>query len=235
MRGRVVIGVGLAAGAVLVACVAGTIEVDSRSYEWRTQAAIDEFRAAVALEPDRGHGKALFAACAGCHQANGSGSADGTIPVIAGQHVSVLVKQLVDFRHDRRWHAKMQGAAKSHELSSPQDVLDVAAYAESLRRPPPPKGGMGDGKALQQGQVIYYRECAECHGRLAEGDLRTLRPRLAGQHYAYLLRQLNETATGQRPGMDDAHVKRIGALTEAERSAVADHLSRLSPGFSSAD
>jgi hypothetical protein len=33
--------------------------------------------------------------------------------------------------------------------------------------------------------------------------------------------------------MDDMHVQRIGALSEAERVAVADHLSRLSPGFSS--
>jgi cytochrome c553 len=233
MNGRLVAGFGIAAGAALMALAGGTIEVDTRSYEGRTQAAIDEFRVAVALDPDLAHGKTLFVACAQCHQSTGVGSTDGTIPVIAGQHVSVVVKQLVDFRHDRRWHAKMQSAAKSHELSSPQDILDVAAYAESLQRPPPPKGGMGDDQSLKEGQIVYYRECAECHGRLAEGDLRTLRPRLAGQHYAYLLRQLNETASGQRPGMDDAHVKRIGALSEAERSAVADHLSRLSPGFSS--
>ena len=170
-----------------------------------------------------------------CHQADGSGSPDGTIPVIAGQHVSVLVKQLVDFRHDRRWHAKMRDAVKPHTLGGAQDLLDVAAYTESMERPPPREGGMGDGKALKEGQVVYYRDCESCHGRLAEGDLQTLRPRLAGQHYAYLLRQLNETAAGQRPGMDDAHVKRIGALSEAERAAVADHLSRLSPGFSSAE
>ena len=227
-------GTGLAVAAALAAFAAvAAIQVDPRSYEGRTQAAIDEFRAAVALEPDLEHGKELFGACAECHQASGTGSADGTIPVLAGQHVSVLVKQLVDFRHDRRWHLKMQAAAKSHELASPQDLVDVAGYAASLRRPPPPRGGMGDGTAVKEGQIVYYRECAECHGRLAEGDLRTLRPRLAGQHYAYLLRQLNETATGQRPGMDDAHVKRIGALTEDERAAVADHLSRLSPGFSS--
>jgi cytochrome c553 len=177
----------------------------------------------------------LFAACAQCHQADGSGSLDGTIPVIAGQHVSVIVKQLVDFRHDRRWHAKMRDAVKPHELGGAQDLLDVAAYAANLRRPPPREGGMGDGKATLEGQVVYYRDCASCHGRLGEGELRTLRPRLAGQHYAYLLRQLNETAAGQRPGMDDAHVKRIGALSETERASVADHLSRLSPGFSSTE
>ena len=51
---------------------------------------------------------------------------------------------------------------------------------------------------------MYYRECAACHGRLGEGDLRTLRPRLAGQHYLYLLKQLYDTAALTRPGMDEA-------------------------------
>lgn len=229
------IAIAVLVGAAAAAGLSAAIEVNLDSYRGRTEAAIAEFRAAVALEPNLAHGKTLYAACAQCHGADGSGSADGTIPVVAGQHVSVLVKQLVDFRHDRRWHAKMREAVKSHEFGGSQDLLDVAAYAESMERPAPREGGMGDGKALHQGQVVYYRDCETCHGRLAEGDLQTLRPRLAGQHYAYLLRQLNETAAGQRPGMDDEHVKRIGALSEADRAAVADHLSRLSPGFSSTE
>ena len=140
---------------------AAAVEVDPASYQGRTEAAIAEFRAALALEPNLENGKALFAACAQCHQADGSGSPDGTIPVIAGQHVSVLVKQLVDFRHDRRWHAKMRAAVTPHALGGAQDLLDVAAYTESMERPPPREGGMGDGKALKEGQVIYYRDCVE--------------------------------------------------------------------------
>jgi len=92
---------------------------------------------------------------------------------------------------------------------------------------------MGDGRALHEGQVVYYRECAACHGRLGEGDLRTLRPRLAGQHYLYLLKQLYDTASLTRPGMDADHVKRISALSDAERAAVADYLSRLTPELTS--
>jgi cytochrome c553 len=218
---------------VSIAAAAGPIKVDPNSFQGRTEAAIAEFRAAVELEPNLTHGAELFNGCARCHMADGSGSPDGAIPVIAGQHVSVLVKQLVDFRHDRRWSELMQGAAVQHGLEGPQDLLDVAAYAESMKRPPPREGGTGDGAALQEGQLIYYRECVECHGRLGEGERETLRPRLAGQHYKYLLKQLNETAAGGRPGMDDAHVKRIGALSAEDRAAVADHLSRLSPGFSS--
>jgi cytochrome c553 len=227
----------VAAVAVGAACVlirtALSVEVDPGSYQGRTEAAIRDFREAVALKPNLEHGKTLFTICAECHQADGGGSADGRIPVIAGQHVSVLVKQLVDFHHDRRWQARMQNALKKHELGSPQDLLDVAAYAESLKRPVPRVLGAGDAAAQQDARRIYYRDCEGCHGRLAEGDLRTLRPRLAGQNYPYLQRQFIETAHRQRIGMDEEHVKRIGALSDAERDAVADYLSRLTPEFTS--
>ncbi len=219
--------------AVVLAVRAGSIEVDPNSFQGRTEAAVKEFREAVQLEPDLGNGAKLFAACAACHQADGSGSADGTIPVIAGQHVSVLVKQMVDFRHDRRWHARMREAAKQHDLGGAQDILDVATYAAGLKRLPPREGGTGDGKSLHEGQIVYYRECAACHGRLGEGDLRTLRPRLAGQHYLYLLKQLYDTASLTRPGMDENHVNRISGLSDAERAGVADYLSRVVPELTS--
>jgi cytochrome c553 len=60
-----------------------------------------------------------------------------------------------------------------------------------------------------------------------------MRPRLAGQRYEYLRRQLDETAAGLRPGMDDEHVKLIGALSVDERMGVVDYLSRLSPNLAS--
>ena len=222
----------LAATCVLVR-TAISVEVDPGSYKGRTEAAIREFRAAIELTPNLEHGKVLFESCAECHQADGGGSANGMVPVIAGQHVSVLVKQLVDFRHDRRWNARMQTTLKRHELDGAQDLLDVAAYAQFLKRPAPADPGSAVPAVQQEGRRIYYRDCEGCHGRLGEGDLRTVKPRLAGQHYRYLLQQLVDTASGQRPGMDEEHVKRIGALKDTERAAVADYLSRLSPELSS--
>lgn len=209
------------------------VEVEPEAFEGRTEAAIADFRSAIKLEPNLQDGAKLFSKCEACHAADGLGTEDGSVPAIAGQHVSVIVKQLVDFRHDRRWGEQMRNIASTHHLSGPQALLDVAAYAESLPRWPPLEGGAGDGSALNDGYVIYHRNCAECHGPLGLGELRRMRPRLAGQRYQYLLRQLEETADGMRPGMDLNHVKLIGALSAEERKAVADYLSRLSPNLSS--
>jgi len=127
----------------------------------------------------------------------------------------------------------MRNFASQHHLSGPQELLDVAAYAESLPRWPPLEGGTGDGSKLNEGQIVYHRHCAHCHGPLGLGELRRMRPRLAGQRYQYLLRQLEETADHMRPRMDVRHVKLIGALAAEERKAVANYLSRLSPHLAS--
>jgi hypothetical protein len=44
---------------------------------------------------------------------------------------------------------------------------------------------------------------------------------------------LQETAAGQRPGMDGAHVDMLKDLSLEELRGVADYLSRLSPDLSS--
>jgi cytochrome c553 len=217
----------------LVAHAATTAEVESDTLEGRTEEAIADFRSAMKLEPNVQNGAERYSMCAACHGAKGLGAEDGSVPAIAGQHVSVAVKQLVDFRHDRRWSERMREVASKHFLNGPQELLDVASYAESLPRWAPLQGGTGNGSALKEGYVVYHRDCAACHGPLGLGDQRRVRPRLAGQRYQYLLRQLEETADRMRPGMDIEHVKLIAAFSAEERRAVADYLSRLSPNLSS--
>ena len=230
---RACLGLPVISVALLLSDTAVPVEVDPDVLRSRTAAAIAEFRSAVELEPNLARGAGLFATCAACHGADGRGTPDGSVPAIAGQQVSVLVKQLVDFRHDRRWDERMRNFASQHHLTGPQDLLDVAAYAEALRRWPPRAGGALDDAELQRGRVVYHRDCGDCHGPLALGELRRMRPRLAGQHYEYLRRQLDETAAGLRPGMDAEHVKLIQALSAQERAGVADYLSRLSPNLAS--
>jgi cytochrome c553 len=192
-----------------------------------------EFADGAMLEPDLEHGAELFRTCAACHGDDGRGTQDGEIPAIAGQHGSVLLKQLTDFRHDQRWDERMQNFTDRHHLPGAQDLTDVAAYTASLKRFPPTAKGIGDGSALGDGASLYFQKCERCHGPLGQGDLLRRRPRLAGQHYAYLLRQLRETAANQRPGMDRAHVGMLKGIPEAELRGVADYLSRVSPDLSS--
>ncbi|HEU5136954.1 MAG TPA: c-type cytochrome [Steroidobacteraceae bacterium] len=191
-----------------------------------------EFTAGAKLEPDLARGAELYSTCAACHGENGRGTTDGDIPAIAGQHGSVLLKQIADFRYDQRWNERMQHFTDQHVLADAQAVTDVAAYVAGLPRFSATTG-IGDGHSLNEGAKVYFRLCEQCHGPLGQGDLLRRRPRLSGQHYAYLLRQMEETAGNLRPGMDDAHVQRMRKLSRAQMRGVADYLSRVSPDLSS--
>lgn len=191
-----------------------------------------EFTAGAWLEPNLEHGAELYGTCAACHGPDGRGTADGEVPAIAGQHGSVLLKQLADFRHDQRWDERMRHFTDRHHLADAQDLTDVAAYVAKMPRFPTTRG-VGDGTSLARGASVYFVNCEQCHGPLGQGNLLRRRPRLAGQHYQYLLRQLQETARNQRPGMDRAHVAMLKELAPEELEGVADYLSRLSPDLSS--
>jgi cytochrome c553 len=196
-------------------------------------AARRELIEAARLTPDKRHGAELFQTCAACHQSDALGTSDGTVPAIAGQHGSVLVKQLADFRHDQRWDERMQHFTDQHHLATAQDVTDVTAYVAGLPRFAPRTNAIGPGEYIQQGASVYFRVCEACHGPLGEGNLLYFRPRLAGQHYQYLLKQLDDIASGARPSMHPAHAERIRVLGPMERMGIADYLSRMSPDLSS--
>ena len=215
--------------AILVASLNTAIAQTSNPRLARDQ----EFADAARMEPDLKRGAELFQTCAACHGPDGRGAADGEVPAIAGQHGSVLLKQLTDFRHQQRQDPLMQLVTNRHYLPTAQEVTDVAAYVASLPRFPATAASIGDGSSLGEGASVYFRECERCHGPLGQGSLLLRRPRLAGQHYRYLLRQLDDTSRGNRPGMDSAHVVMLKNLSPAQLRGVADYLSRVSPDLSS--
>ena len=144
----------------------------------------------------------------------GRGTEDGEIPAIAGQHGSVLLKQLTDFRHDQRWNERMQNFTDRHHLSGAQDLTDVAAYVASLPRFPPTAKGIGDGSALGERREPVLSEVRAVPrparpGRSACGTGRAW----PGSTTRYLLRQLQETAANKRPGMDRAHVDMLKGIS----------------------
>jgi cytochrome c553 len=190
-----------------------------------------EFDNAMHATPDAVNGEALFDHCASCHGADGGGETNGSTPRIAGQYFRVLVKQLVDFRSGKRWDFRMEGAAEKHHLTGPQDIADVAAYVS--RMTPPETRGVGSGEFVDDGRRIFDGQCASCHGSVAEGSAPRGVPKLAGQHYGYLMRQMYDAVDGRRPALPRLHSQRIAPLDFEQVRAVSDYLARI--GWQSGD
>jgi cytochrome c553 len=130
----------------------------------------------------------------------------------------------VDYRHELRWDIRMEHYAGRSLLKDSQSIADVAAYVAMLARDAP--RNVGDGSLLEHGSQVYAAHCAECHGDAGEGDGRSLTPRVSGQHYAYLLRQLYDGVDGRRPNFSAGHVRILARLQRDDLVGVADFLSR---------
>jgi cytochrome c553 len=176
-------------------------------------------------KPDLAHGSELFTQCAACHGASGGGVENGETPRIAGQHYQVLLKQLVDFRHGTRWDFRMEEQAKQHVLVTPQEIADVAAFVAQLDGGT--VSGTGDGIHSADGARIFGARCATCHGSSGMGNADGAIPRLAGQHYGYLVRQMYDAVDGRRPTLQQVHPRKIEPLDFEQVRAVADYLSRI--------
>ena len=176
--------------------------------------------------PNLDQGAEVFRTCAMCHGPDGGGTLDGQVPRIAGQHTSVLRKQILDYRYDRRWDLLMESIAGRHDLPNAQTIADVTAYISRIDRDP--QIAHGDGRLLQQGAASYAQLCRGCHGVAAQGDAAHTIPRLAGQHYEYLRRQIYDAVDGRRPNFSAAHIRLLARLDHDDIQAVADYLSRLS-------
>ncbi len=183
-----------------------------------------EFLDALRSKPNAAEGAGLFRDCAVCHGPLGAGRPDGMVPRIGGQHFSVLVKELTDYRHDRRWDISMEHFANTHHLVDAQAVADVAEFVSQLGVLAVP--GVGAGDQLDRGAKVYRQSCRSCHGPAGEGNAKRTIPQLAGQHYEYLQRQIYDAVDGRRPNFSRAHVRLLAGLGRDDVQGVADYLSR---------
>jgi cytochrome c553 len=184
-----------------------------------------EFNAALRVKANPAHGAELFTQCVSCHGVDGNGELGGSTPRVAGQHYRVLVKQLVEFRHGERWDFRMEGMADQHHLEGVQDIADVSAHIAAL--PTPEERGIGSGEFSADGGSIYAAKCKSCHGVAAEGNASRGVPRLAGQHFGYLMRQMYDAVDGRRPALPHLHSERIAPLNFEQVRAVSDYMARI--------
>lgn len=186
-----------------------------------------EYDEVLSLTPDAERGRQVYLTCAVCHLPEGWGSTDGTYPQIAGQLRTVIIKQLADFRAGNRDNPLMYPFSVPLILGGPQEIADVAAYVAQL--PMTPHNGFGPGTDLETGEALYEAHCVDCHGVSGEGDAREHIPAIAGQHYAYLVRQFDAIRSGERKNADSKMTDEIKNLTAAEEAAVLDYAARLRP------
>jgi cytochrome c553 len=177
----------------------------------------------IKYKADAAKGEEAYKICRGCHKADASGKPEAGYPQLAGQHNSVLIKQMVDVRAGRRASPKMHPFIEGDVVAT-EEVADIAAYLNSL---PIPVNVQGDGDMLEHGEKLYKRQCASCHGKNGEGNAKKFIPRVAGQHYLYLYRQTLESRDHGRNNSNAKMVKLLQPYSEADIHAVSDYMSRL--------
>lgn len=171
--------------------------------------------------------KYYTAYCEACHLPSGAGNRDGSIPQLAGQHRTVLIKQLADIRSGVRYNPTMYPFAR--KLPGAQAVADVAAYVGTLCFPL--ESGKYEGadaaRQLAEGKQLYDNKCAQCHQSNGAGRKDALYPVLAGQHNKYLLRQMTEVRNGKRVDVPAEMFEAIKSYDDAQLVAVAAYQASL--------
>ncbi len=194
---------------------------------------------AMTLKADRERGIAVYEVCSACHLLEGWGLKDGTFPQLAGQHRSVLIKQLADIRAQNRDNPTMYpfalddqilaASGYAHgEMNPAQLVADVTDYISKLPMNPAP--GVGPWNALfpefEQGKKLYADNCTQCHGENGEGIEDKFYPRIQGQHYNYMLRQFEWIRDGKRRNANPDMVKQIKNFSNKDMQMVINYVSR---------
>jgi cytochrome c553 len=149
------------------------------------------------------HGKAAdgatkSAVCSACHGPNGN-STNPDWPRLAGQNAVYVAEQLRLFRSGARANPTMMPMATG---LSDQDIADIAVYYEAQT----PLGLEADPSYWQAGEALYLRGdpthevpgCVACHGPVGRGNLAAGYPALRAQQSVYVVKQLNDYASGAR-------------------------------------
>ena len=174
--------------------------------------------AAQAQDVDAGRNKAE--ACVACHGPGGN-SADPQFPILAGQTARYLYLQLKDFKEGRRTEPRMDPFIAG---LSREDMFDLAAFFAAQKPRPgafkadPARAARGKAKA---DEVL----CTMCHlgGFLGQNEI----PRVAGQHYEYVVKQMRDFKAGRRTNDAGNMASVAKTLSDRDIEDLAHYLSSL--------
>jgi cytochrome c553 len=143
-------------------------------------------------------GAAKAATCTACHGPNGN-SVNPQWPRLAGQNAVYIDEQLHLFKAGVRNNPVMMPMST---LLSDKDIDDLSVYYEAQT----PVGLEADPSYWQAGEALYkYGDparaipaCIACHGPVGRGNLASGYPALRAQYAEYVIKQLQDFASGAR-------------------------------------
>ena len=173
---------------------------------------------AVAQVPDALKDK--VAVCAKCHTETGN-SVDPKYPKLAGQLARYLFIQLRDFKAGRRHDPDMDEVVQG---LTPDDMLALADYfskqkeVRSRFEADPQKVALGKQKADET-------LCSMCHlgGFSGQNEI----PRVAGQHYEYIKKQLADFKARHRTNDAGNMTSVASTLAEEDIENLAQYITSL--------
>lgn len=170
-------------------------------------------------------GATKAAVCSACHGPNGN-SANPEWPRLAGQSAVYIAQQLRLFRDGTRVNPIMKPLAAT---LSDQDISDLAVYYEAQTV----AGLEADPSFWKAGGDLYRRgdktreipACIACHGPVGRGNIVGGYPALRAQQSVYVVKQLNDYASGARyagTNVSSADPNSVMMLTIAKRLTPED-------------
>ena len=167
-------------------------------------------------------------ACARCHGDKDQPPLSNLVPVLHGQPAEYLLASLKAYAEGKRRSGIMQPLAADLPI---EPMRELAEYYAGLD-PPHKKSNIVDAALVERGRKLAVEglpdagvpPCATCHNN--NGPY----PRLAGQHAAYMTRQLQLRKAGLGPFLDGEAIMTPIAqrLTNKDIEAVATYFETLS-------
>jgi cytochrome c553 len=143
-------------------------------------------------------GATKAATCQACHGANGN-STNTDWPSLAGIGADYIAEQLQNFKDGKRASPVMMPMASTLTTA---DMVDLGLYFDSLTN----TGLEADPSYWKAGEKLYrggdkdrgIPACMACHGPTGRGNEPGKFPALRGQQSGYVVKQLNDYASGTR-------------------------------------
>jgi cytochrome c553 len=158
--------------------------------------------------------------CNGCHGPDGN-SRDPQYPILAGQSWRYLYVQLRDFKEGRRKDPQMSPMAA--DLTR-DEMIELGNWFAS-RKPAPTAFKADPAKVAAGRRKSDEVLCPMCHlgGFSGQNEI----PRVAGQHYAYVVKQLKDFKSRTRTNDAGNMTSVAGTLSEADIDNLAHYIANL--------